>query len=176
MHIFGALLDRRRCFSWKTSGPTWVNIFPANSESFWNVSITYEKYIRWELRRTDPKHHLTHDLPFWLWPRIVKLVVDYMSIWKTLCVDIISPIAKEPIQHRRCEDYARYIFTMENYSMSNSPSGGGWSSLLSPTSDDQVSDETTLIARFMGPTWGPSGADRTQMGPMLAPWTLLSEY
>ena len=32
----------------------------------------------------------------------------------------------------------------------------------------------TLIARFMGPTWDPSGADRTQMGPMLAPWTLLS--
>ena len=26
----------------------------------------------------------------------------------------------------------------------------------------------------MGPSWGPSGADRTQMGPMLAPWTLLS--
>ena len=32
----------------------------------------------------------------------------------------------------------------------------------------------TLIARFMGPTWGPSRADRTQVGPMLAPWTLLS--
>ena len=31
-----------------------------------------------------------------------------------------------------------------------------------------------LIARFMGPTWGPPGADRTQVGPMLAPWTLLS--
>ena len=26
----------------------------------------------------------------------------------------------------------------------------------------------------MGPTWDPSGADRTQVGPMLAPWTLLS--
>ena len=25
-----------------------------------------------------------------------------------------------------------------------------------------------LIASFMGPTWGPSGADRTQVGPMLA--------
>ena len=25
---------------------------------------------------------------------------------------------------------------------------------------------TTLMARFMGPTWGPSGADRTQVGPM----------
>ena len=25
---------------------------------------------------------------------------------------------------------------------------------------------------LMGPTWGPSGADRTQVGPILAPWTL----
>ena len=31
-----------------------------------------------------------------------------------------------------------------------------------------------LITRFIGPTWGPSGADRTQVGSMLAPWTLLS--
>ena len=31
-----------------------------------------------------------------------------------------------------------------------------------------------LMAMFMGPTWDPSGADRTQVGPMLAPWTLLS--
>ena len=31
-----------------------------------------------------------------------------------------------------------------------------------------------LIARFMGPTWGPSGTDMTQVGLMLAPWTLLS--
>ena len=30
------------------------------------------------------------------------------------------------------------------------------------------------IARSMGPIWGPRGADRTQVGPMLAPWTLLS--
>ena len=34
--------------------------------------------------------------------------------------------------------------------------------------------EPTLIARFMGPTWGPSGADRTHVGPIWAPWTLLS--
>ena len=32
----------------------------------------------------------------------------------------------------------------------------------------------SLIARFRGPTWGPSGADRTPVGPMLAPWILLS--
>ena len=33
---------------------------------------------------------------------------------------------------------------------------------------------TSLITRFMVPTWGPSGADRTQVCPMLVPWTLLS--
>ena len=32
-----------------------------------------------------------------------------------------------------------------------------------------------LIASFMGPTWGPAGANRTQVGPMLAQWTMLSE-
>ena len=30
------------------------------------------------------------------------------------------------------------------------------------------------IAKFMGPTWGPPGSCRPQMGHMLAPWTLLS--
>ena len=30
------------------------------------------------------------------------------------------------------------------------------------------------IAKFMWPTWGPPGSCRPQMGPMLAPWTLLS--
>ena len=33
----------------------------------------------------------------------------------------------------------------------------------------------TLVARIMGPTSGPSGANRTQVDPMLAPWNLLSE-
>ena len=32
---------------------------------------------------------------------------------------------------------------------------------------------TTQIAKFMGSTWDPPGACRPQMGPMLAPWTLL---
>ena len=33
---------------------------------------------------------------------------------------------------------------------------------------------SSLIARFVGPTWGPSGADRTQVSPMLAPRISLS--
>ena len=32
---------------------------------------------------------------------------------------------------------------------------------------------TTQIAKFMGPTWGPPGSCRPQMGPMLAPLILL---
>ena len=33
---------------------------------------------------------------------------------------------------------------------------------------------TSQIAKFMGPTWDPPGTCRPQMGPILAPWTLLS--
>ena len=32
----------------------------------------------------------------------------------------------------------------------------------------------THIAKFMGPTWGPPGSCRPQMGPILDPWNLLS--
>ena len=33
---------------------------------------------------------------------------------------------------------------------------------------------SSQITKFMGPTWGPPGSCRPQLGPMLAPWTLLS--
>ena len=36
--------------------------------------------------------------------------------------------------------------------------------------------QASQIAKFMGPTWGPPGSCRPQMGPLLAPWTLLSGY
>ena len=34
-------------------------------------------------------------------------------------------------------------------------------------------DVATQIAKFMGPTWGPPGSCRPQMGPMSVPWTFL---
>ena len=34
--------------------------------------------------------------------------------------------------------------------------------------------EVPKIPKFMGPTWGPPGYSGPKMGPMLAPWTLLS--
>ena len=39
---------------------------------------------------------------------------------------------------------------------------------------ESISKSDSQIAKFMGPTWGPPGTCRPQMGPMLAPWTLLS--
>ena len=48
-------------------------------------------------------------------------------------------------------------------------------SVLTPESHLKTNThhKTTQIARFVGPTWGPPGSCRPQMGPMLAPWTLL---
>ena len=40
-----------------------------------------------------------------------------------------------------------------------------------PIIHEHVLPQTT---KFMGPTWGPPGPCRPQMGPMLAPWTSLS--
>ena len=37
-----------------------------------------------------------------------------------------------------------------------------------------VRPKRSQITKFMGPTRGPPGSYRTQMGPMLAPWSLLS--
>ena len=52
-----------------------------------------------------------------------------------------------------------------------------YSGIASATDDlawVQTHNLPSLIARFMGPAWGSSGADRTQVGPILAPWTLQS--
>ena len=38
----------------------------------------------------------------------------------------------------------------------------------------QSGTSITQVRRVMVPTWGPSGSYLPQMGPMLAPWTLLS--
>ena len=49
-----------------------------------------------------------------------------------------------------------------------------WSHCLFDLVTCSTKFDTPHISRFMGPTWGPRGDDRTQVGPMLAPWTLLS--
>ena len=51
----------------------------------------------------------------------------------------------------------------ENVSHSGSHCRGYYSGALSL--ENHFNLIPSLIARFMGPTWGPSGADRTQVGP-----------
>ena len=67
----------------------------------------------------------------------------------------------------------------ESVSMSRRPHEDMWLSELGDVQRECSSSifphtSLTQIARFMGPTRGPSGADRTQVGRMLAPWTLFS--
>ena len=52
----------------------------------------------------------------------------------------------------------KYIHKISKYSFTTIQSKSEWTAYIS-----------SLIARLMGTTWGPSGADRTQVGPMLAP-------
>ena len=42
------------------------------------------------------------------------------------------------------------------------------------TSDYIYIPHVTPIAKFIGPTWGPAKAGKTQVGPMFAPWIMLS--
>ena len=55
-----------------------------------------------------------------------------------------------------------------------------WSFIKQPlvlwyvSSHSQSIWQLTQIAKFMGPTWDQPGSCRPQVGPMLAPWTLLS--
>ena len=46
-----------------------------------------------------------------------------------------------------------------------------WPSIFTTNRDMMM---TPQVTRFMGPTWGPPGSCRPQMGPVLSPWTLLS--
>ena len=57
------------------------------------------------------------------------------------------------------------IFFLECLFIARNSSGKGSSVRSSPTLHSATICNVTLIARFMGPTWGPSGADRTQVGP-----------
>ena len=84
-------------------------------------------------------------------------------------------------------DYSEYLASILHYLLSkledsswmvraNYSFFGGQGGIVSSCrqTETYTVENCTLIAWIMGPTWGPSGADRTQVGPILAPWTLLS--
>ena len=96
------------------------------------------------------------------------VVVTYSAEYKLQIVSNLSSLASEIIVHRV------KVFSSE------SPRSRHLTSLTMTHDKFNLSGrigppECSLIAWFMEPKWGPSGADRTQVGPMLAPWTTLSE-
>ena len=76
-----------------------------------------------------------------LWDGTGSLII---SSWKAKTLSLTSCVARASITMILTYSYLR-IFRFQ-----------------------QKKGKHTLITRFMGPTWGPPGADRTQVGPMLA--------
>ena len=65
-----------------------------------------------------------------------------------------------------------YVVSLQVYARLYAPNGARqWKNPMPITKSCQ---QNSLIARFMGPTWGPPWSSRPKMGPMLALWTLLS--
>ena len=93
-----------------------------------------------------------------------------MEPWTRLTMDIIIESAME-IFHKT--QSLHFITNKTGHILLRILHNGTDDAILS-RSQYHMSLMHSLIARFMGPTWGPSGADRTQVGPMLAPITLLS--
>ena len=71
-----------------------------------------------------------------------------------------------------CNAVVGGVFPWGHVALPEEPASGH--SLAACTGEGELLCISALIARFMGTTWGPSGSDRTQVGPMLGPWTLLS--
>ena len=76
---------------------------------------------------------------------------------------------KRSSQHHHTEEITRYeIFRIITWNVKSTVWQSGVLIVLS------IWPINTLVAGFMGPTRDPSVADKTQMGPMLALWTLVS--
>ena len=115
------------------------------------------------VKQQSPKHiscKLPHDLH-------VDIPVNALKICQTP--------GKSSTNQAKCSKYALSVSRVETF-VHGGLSGGSNDSLSAGAVHIWNTDLviTPLIARFMRPTWRPSGADRTQVGPMLAPWTLLS--
>ena len=96
-------------------------------------------------------------------------------MFSLICAWIIGWVNNRKAGDLRCH-HAHYDVTVMRSRETSTHSNQNWvfSSHLSVRHLHQTHFKPSLIARFMGPTWGPSGADRTHVGPMLAPWTLIS--
>ena len=137
----------------------WVKLFPLNGN--WKISFI-QMYIK-SLVVTDGPVLSVSKTSWQLYVFSGALNVRYGSI--RINRDQIKPCANICIWSMKHEELT---------SLSRDISGIDFAATVWSGYNAVNSFTTPLITRFMGPAWGPSGADRTQVGPMLAPWTLLS--
>ena len=112
---------------------------------------------------------ITLDLKLWS----LVLYISSIMFW---CVSTWS-------QHSSCwgniRTYFHYLPFVETkmiweiYPMGNNPDSKVHGANMGPTWV-LLAPDGPHVARFMGPTWGPPGSCRPQMGPMLVPWTFRS--
>ena len=97
----------------------------------------------------------------------IHIPISEQEFWTWLPIDL----------HCIRKSYRLQLISISNFLGKTSFQTMAWSTNYTPSLPKHMNMwhlRSLLIAKFMGPTWGPSGADRTQVGPMLAPWTLLS--
>ena len=101
-----------------------------------------------------------HWLRYWL--GVIKATSHYLNqCWNIVYWCIYASLCLNELTHWPLED----VVTISKPTLRIK---------FMSTCEIAVSWMTSQIARFMGPKWGPPGASRTKVGPMLAPWTLLS--
>ena len=120
-----------------------------------SASTENQELLRW---------HFDH---YWKKP-LVPSVMTKLASWQLLVFSDI--LFYTPHQWQRC--YIDDISSPEKCSLALT--GKLWFVFVDIFMKLTVLWWDATVPDSMGPTWGPPGADRTQVGPMLAPWTLLS--
>ena len=127
---------------------------------------------------------LLHHVLIWIWKFPSVNGTNAVSCWcpgdascQSININRIWPISLETILTHIFFFFIIIIITVDVYTSAPCIQGrftniGIRYTWLSHGSVN-IPMKASLIARFMGPTWGPSGADRTQVGPILAPWNML---
>ena len=135
-----------------------IHLAPAVDNSAWVLNawggLGYSMaHWEWNITRifvySPPCHYPNYYLSFCQFDHWEQTSIQFESKYRTL----IWQNAFENIVYKTWDIFfrLRYVHISSGLDISSPPL------LMLP-----------LIARFMGPAWGPSGADRTQVGPMLA--------
>ena len=128
--------------------------------------------------RTLPGYKATHKIPCGLnsrWRSLVAMSSAHWKEWKMKICNAPYYIERRPSYHlwattkmtrthNRCPNLRKFCLIYEHFV----------TPYLIETAAEKIIFIATQIVKSMGPAWDPPWSCRPQMGPMLAPWTLLS--